>query len=287
MKRVIILLGIFMFSGAYLGTPNLVKAESFDDDDILPIKTIREDIPFKDRIQINKDRDDDDDDFKKVRATNENQIEEKAMIHRDDDDDFTGTSTATSTREREKERNEIRDRNERENWYDDSVRERLADKFRNRVDFHLYRTDMFVGLMVDKFYAMADRLDTLADRIDSRIAKVKEDGVDTSESEADMVIAHEKIDLAISMIANIPNNVSSTTASTTDIASLDDLRSLIESYRDTINGVKNAFRDAHKALIDAIIDLKPGLNMDDGNQADGTASSTASTTDESTDDSSE
>lgn len=110
--------------------------------------------------------------------------------------------------------------------------------------------------MSKRMSAAIERIEKLSDRVDSRIAKLKEKGVDTSSAAANIVIARSKtaearaaVALAEAAIAGAATRSDAVTGSTTPSDAGKPVREALEKAR-------IATVAAHKAVVDAIESLK-------------------------------
>lgn len=138
----------------------------------------------------------------------------------------------------------------------DNMREKMderRDGMKQKQDEH--RGEMLKRMahqMIERMQAAVDRLKKLSDRINSRILKQKGAGVDTSTTEAVLVIARGKItdaqaaiDLAKGAIDSAAQNADATASSTTS-------SNAGKPVREALSKAKDAVFAAHKALVDAI-----------------------------------
>lgn len=113
--------------------------------------------------------------------------------------------------------------------------------------------------MIRRMNAAIERIEKLSDRVDSRIAKLKEKGVDTSAAEANIVIARAKsaeakaaVLLAETAIAGAAVNADTVTegAKPNDAG---------KPVREALEKARVATVAAHKALVNAIESLKASV----------------------------
>ncbi len=116
--------------------------------------------------------------------------------------------------------------------------------------------------MVERMNAAIERLSKLADRVDSRIAKLKQKGVDTGKAEASIVIARTKIAdakaavvVAVSAVEGASVQADASASSTTVVDAGKPVREALEKARIAVVA-------AHKALVDAIEALKANVKLD-------------------------
>lgn len=112
--------------------------------------------------------------------------------------------------------------------------------------------------IVARLNAALGRLMNIADRLDSRIKKFEEKGFDTTKAKADIAIAKTKIDAAKTKIdaakiaiAGIILDNSAATTTPGDIIS-----GKIKLIKEQVRTAETALKEAHKALVQVVIDLK-------------------------------
>jgi chromosome segregation ATPase len=116
----------------------------------------------------------------------------------------------------------------------------------NRIRAH-------IGAMLRRFNAAIDWLEKISERIESRIAKLKEDGVNTSEAEG-------YLNEAKTEIAEAKSAVSSLSEAAEEALSAESLREAFQRVRELVQTARESIKDAHAALIKAVRSLKPGIN---------------------------
>lgn len=113
--------------------------------------------------------------------------------------------------------------------------------------------------VIKRLEAALERLNNIAGRIDSRIDKLGEKGVNTTKAKADLVIAKTKIDAAKVKLGAAKTAIigimsdTGTAATSTPGAMMSGKITLI---KEQVRGVEEALKDAHKALVLVITDLK-------------------------------
>ncbi len=116
------------------------------------------------------------------------------------------------------------------------------------------RAQAFVQIMLRRFNATVERLESIGLRIESRIEKLKEDGIDTAESERHLEEARKQITSAEEMVVALP------ALSTDSDGNSETIRAQITEYRNAIEPIKRMLRGAHQSLVSAVRTLKPGQN---------------------------
>lgn len=115
--------------------------------------------------------------------------------------------------------------------------------------------------MVRHMRAAIGRISKLADRMDSRIAKMKERGVDTSKPEANIAIARTKITEASAAVKLAEDAIAGAVIAADANASSTVSADPGKAVREALNKAKEAIFAAHKALVEAIKSLK-GIRVD-------------------------
>lgn len=118
------------------------------------------------------------------------------------------------------------------------------------------RLHNFSSVIVLRYEAALNRLEILSERIASRIAKLEEAGIDVTEAQELLDIANLKIETAAASIAAI-STVDEIIASNTS-TSTEAVREDLNNLRDEMAQAKSDLKDAHAALIDVVVALKPG-----------------------------
>ena len=131
----------------------------------------------------------------------------------------------------------------------------------------------FTDKVIKRFEAALERLEKLATRIESRIAKMEAEGIDVVEAKELLLAAEAKIEIAKTSVAEISlplQDVISDTGTTTAA-----IKGKYESLRAEIVKAKEDIKAAHAALVEVILNLKPGFNKI---RAGANATSAATTT---------
>lgn len=154
----------------------------------------------------------------------------------------------------EEARNTIRQRVEEE-------RENIAEKFtaqkeqfRQRIEeTRKIRIRAYWGRIMGRMGIATTRLERIADRISSRLDKFQEKGVDVTNPRELLETAKTKITDAKAAVENAKNKIEEI------MNSGGDAKTIFQQIKDELNKVKQAIKDAHSALVDVIVALKPGL----------------------------
>lgn len=140
----------------------------------------------------------------------------------------------------------------------EEIKSSVAERRENVANKIQERAFNFVEKVKERLEAAINRLEVLAQRIESRITKMKEAGISTTEAEKLLKIAKDKINKAeenvslISLTTDLPTTTSSTTSEI--------LRSAFATSKSQIEQAKKDLKSAHAALVDVINSLKPGYN---------------------------
>ena len=146
---------------------------------------------------------------------------------------------------------------------DCGMRERMAERKGDALK-HV------AGVVVFRFEAAIKRFTILADRIDSRVSRLKKQGVDTTQIEADVTLARSKIEEAQDNLAAARALVS-TAAANSDASSTISVDAG-KPVRDQLEKSKQALIEAAKALGDAVRLLKAASGTGSEDNMHGTTS---------------
>jgi len=158
---------------------------------------------------------------------------------------------------REQKMDELRQRQEEKRG---GVEERLATREAQIKERTVSRIKHVFANILNRFNAALARLDKIAQRIATRIDKLKAKGVDTSAAEAALLRAEQKGSAAALAIANAKTQIA---AIDTSLPVKDAVHSAINSVRDA----KKALKDYHKALVEAIRQLKAANALREGTES--------------------
>jgi hypothetical protein len=113
--------------------------------------------------------------------------------------------------------------------------------------------------VIKRLEAALERLGNIAGRIDSRITKQNEQGADTAKAKADLVIAQAKIDAAKAKLDAAKIAIAGILAETGTVATTTPgtiMSGKILLIKEQVRIVETALKEAHKALVLTITDLK-------------------------------
>lgn len=183
---------------------------------------------------------------------------------------------ASTTRERLKEergemKQKIEDRRGEIKDKRDELRGEMKEKRAEIIKKHGER-------IIHRLEAALERLNKIAARIDSRIVKLGEKGIDIAKAKADLALARTKIDTAKAKldaakiaIAGILADTGTAATSTPDGMKGNIVSDKIHLIKEQVRIVETALKEAHKALVLAITDLK---GKSDGERKKGTGTTT-------------
>ncbi len=156
--------------------------------------------------------------------------------------------------ERNPERQEqIEERRDQMQENRETMQERRSESASARMENMKIRISAHAEWMVKRLNAAVERLELLTARIESRIDKIEEDGGDTTEAASFVTKAKVSIESAKDGIADIGGAI--------ELAlSKDELRGAFTDLRTLIQSISSDLRDAHRALIQAVTNLK-GLRI--------------------------
>ncbi len=129
-----------------------------------------------------------------------------------------------------------------------AVKERLAAKNQERIKASAER-------MIDRYYRALARIGSAKERIQSHIEKMEEKGIDLSEAKALMPMVDQKIEEAMNQLAQVKEDIEAMFDS-------EDPKSIWKEAKGSIASAKEAVKEAHKALRDAIIAIKSSVKTD-------------------------
>ena len=146
----------------------------------------------------------------------------------------------------------------------DERREKMeARKEEMREKMEERRSEMLERMstqMITKLKAAVERFTKLGDRVDSRIAKMKEKGIDTTTAVANMVVARAKIAAASTAIASAESSIAAAVAAIEETPTGDG----IKNVRSSLQVARTAIGEAHKALVAAISSLRANVKSEAG-----------------------
>lgn len=140
-------------------------------------------------------------------------------------------------------------------------REEMREKMAERRSEILKR---IAERMVKHMELAIERMEKIATRIDARIAKLKERGVNTAASEALLATAREKLNAAGAAVANAKAEMANALAVADVDADGDGKMDKVDpgkKVREFLTTARNAVKDAHRALVEAIKSLKSSAEL--------------------------
>ncbi len=114
--------------------------------------------------------------------------------------------------------------------------------------------------MIARMEAAIERFTTMALRLDSRVAKLKEKGVNTATAEANIGVARTKVAEATTAVGLAKSSVQSAVTAASSTPSSD----AGKSVREALQKAREAVVAAHKALVVAIASLKANVKIEAG-----------------------
>lgn len=159
---------------------------------------------------------------------------------------------------REQKMDELRQRQEERR---DQVIERLATREAQIRERTVSRIKHVFANILNRFNAALGRLDKIAQRIASRIDKLKAKGVNTAGAEAALASAEQKGSAAALAISNAKSQIEAVDASSSSVR--DAVHSAVNATRDA----KQALKDYHKALVEALRQLKAANALREGTES--------------------
>lgn len=156
-------------------------------------------------------------------------------------------------------RHEIIDRQKekRENTQErrQDVREKIATKQAQLREISVEKIKSVFSKILQRLNAALARLDNIAKRIATRIDKLKARGVDTASAEAALLNAESKGSAAAVAIENAQAQIDAIDPSSTTV------KDAVHSAKNAIGGAKQALKSYHKALVEAIKNLKAAHDL--------------------------
>lgn len=139
-------------------------------------------------------------------------------------------------------------------WAGAEVNSIAGEKNRTRVEeTRKIRIKAFYGKIMNRMGAAVIRLQRLSERIDSRISKIEETSAYVSSARALLAVADGKIIEAANALSDAKNKINEI------LNSEETPKIMFEKIKDEVRVVKQAIKDAHAALVEVIIAIKPGL----------------------------
>ncbi|OGZ11551.1 MAG: hypothetical protein A3C93_00930 [Candidatus Lloydbacteria bacterium RIFCSPHIGHO2_02_FULL_54_17] len=144
-------------------------------------------------------------------------------------------------------------------------KEEMREKMAERRSAILQR---IAERMIRHMEAAIERMEKIATRIDSRIAKLKERGVNTAASEALLATARQKLAAATTAVESAKGAMATALAVADVDADGDGKMDKVDpgkTVREFLTTARNAVKDAHRALVEAIKSLKSSAELRDKN----------------------
>jgi DNA repair exonuclease SbcCD ATPase subunit len=135
------------------------------------------------------------------------------------------------------------------------VREKVATRQAQAKTRVLEKIKEIFGKIINRYNAALARLDTISERIASRIDKLNEKGVDTSEAEAKLFEAEEAGFAAQGLIEDAKASVDAIDTSS------DSVRDFVQVAKGAVRSAKKGLFDYHKALVETIRLLKASSDL--------------------------
>ncbi|MDO8520981.1 MAG: hypothetical protein Q7S52_02600 [bacterium] len=132
--------------------------------------------------------------------------------------------------------------------------------------------------MIEQMEKAIERLGKIATRVDSRIAKLKERGVNTAASEALLATARQKLTAATTAVESAKAAMGTALTAADVDANGDGKPDKVDpgkKVREFLAAARNAVKDAHRALVETIKSLKSSAELR-GKTPGATATSTPS-----------
>lgn len=136
-----------------------------------------------------------------------------------------------------------------------------------RIERRNERIRAYTERVVKRFNAVITRLTRLADRMESRIEKLEA-------REFDLSIARELLGDARIEIANTQESIAAIDTSLEDTLASDNPKEAFSAVRGLISESKESIKIAHRALVDAIREIKAGIGVHPEGDDDNTATTT-------------
>lgn len=130
------------------------------------------------------------------------------------------------------------------------ARARLADKQTDLTTAAKERVSAYIDRVATRMKAALERLTKIADRLDSRIKKLQDDGLDMSKAVDLLTVARAELVIASDKIA------AAQTAAQADVDVATSAREALAAASVFLREAKDSLQSAHKALVDAIREVK-------------------------------
>ncbi len=147
---------------------------------------------------------------------------------------------------REAVKQELKDKREKFREEEKARKEELKKKLGEKRGENIER---FFNQMVGKFEAAIKRLKDLSDRIVSRLSKAEENGRNVAELRIKLSAANDKIAAAERALEDAKVKYA-------EAVKDPDFKVAFKKVREVVNGVKEAIKEAHRALVDVVNSIK-------------------------------
>lgn len=137
----------------------------------------------------------------------------------------------------------------------EEIKEKVATRQAEARQRVVERIKKVFAKILKRFEAALTRLDRLAERIATRIDKLKDKGVDTTVAENKLAEAEAFGSAAAQAIVDSQAAIDAIDSSSTTV------RDAVGAARDTVRGAKRALKNYHKALVEAIRELKAARDL--------------------------
>lgn len=166
------------------------------------------------------------------------------------------------------------DKSKSPNWEREGDREKMKEEFKRLVGNFSQRFEK----VIENLQAVLERITKLADRIESRLGKIAANNIDVSVSKKFVTQARAELKLASTDIeeAKAAFKVEFTTSTNSSVTTSNNtgISNPRSSFTKTITNIQEAkthLKNAHRALVQAIVSFKPGINKIDEQKVDGSA----------------
>ncbi|MEK9146690.1 MAG: hypothetical protein AAB639_00660 [Patescibacteria group bacterium] len=176
------------------------------------------------------------------------------------DEDFANFRDRLSDlRDRREEKLDLlRERNERrieELRQREAIQERVATRQAEARQRVVERIKKVFAKILKRLEAALTRLDKIAERIATRIDKLKDKGVDTTAAEQQLIEAETAGAAAAQAIVDAGAAIEAIDSESSTV------RDAVHAARDAVRGAKRALKNYHKALVEAIRELKAAREL--------------------------
>jgi uncharacterized membrane protein YccC len=128
--------------------------------------------------------------------------------------------------------------------------------------------------IINRLDAATARMQNIIDRINSRIEKLSERGVDTTEAERHMTNAQDAVDAALVQLAGIDAVVNQAVTSEDPRGSWQDAKTEFLAIKETLRSAHESLRSAVAALKEAVAETEAGTGVSEADATDEDGAST-------------